>query len=347
MLECKIKKTVGAFTLNLDIKASAGVSAIMGASGSGKSMTLRCIAGIVKPDAGRIVLNGTVLFDSKQKINLPPQKRRVGFLFQDYALFPNMTVMQNIMCGANQAKKETRKAIAEELAEVFRVREHQNKYPHQLSGGEKQRVALARILATTPDILMLDEPFSALDSHLRWELENELSAVFSRFDKPILYVSHNRDEVYRLCEELIIINQGKAEVSGEKWALFHNPETLHVARLTGCKNIAPCERVGGNMRIPDWGIEVETKNQDAQYVGIRAHHIRAKHLVNQEEIATAFTYEIVQEVEDTFTCILYVRKKGSDLPLLRWEVPKQDREKLRAMPQELVLLKEDFVFLRK
>jgi molybdate transport system ATP-binding protein len=288
-----------------------------------------------------------VLFDSGKNINLPPRGRNVGFLFQDYALFPNMTVLQNIMCGANGARKGKRKGIAEDLAETFRIQAHVDKYPHQLSGGEKQRVALARVLAGSPDILMLDEPFSALDSHLRWELENELAAVFARFGKPILYVSHNRDEVYRLCDNIVVLNDGKTEVSGEKWELFKNPVTIQAARLTGCKNIVPCTVKGAKIIALDWGVELDAKGETSEFVGIRANHITPACTADRGRIAAAFEFEILREIEDTFTHILYVRKKDTALPAIRWEMPKKDRAALRDMPRELAFLRENILFLRR
>jgi molybdate transport system ATP-binding protein len=347
-LECKIIKKLGNFTLDVDIRAGAGVTALMGASGSGKSITLRCIAGVLKPDKGRITLDGRPLYDSEQGINLPPQKRKTGFLFQDYALFPNMTVLQNIMCGANKDIKKRRKSIADDLAETFHITAHLGKYPHQLSGGEKQRAALARILAGTPDILMLDEPFSALDSHLRWELENELAAIFQHFGKPVVYVSHNRDEVYRLCDTITILNNGRTEVSGDKWNLFKNPVTVQSARLTGCKNIAPCFTQGTKITVPDWGAEFEVNGKTAEFAGIRANLLTPACLADKNTIAAAFEFEILREIEDTFTNILYVRKKGTDLPaVLRWEMRKKDRAALRNMPQELAFLRENLLFLKR
>jgi molybdate transport system ATP-binding protein len=346
MLSCKIKKKVGGFSLDIDINVGDGVTALMGASGSGKSMTLRCIAGVSKPEEGRISIYGEPLFDSANRVNLPPQKRNIGFLFQDYALFPNMTVLQNIMCGGNRTEKEKRKGLAEDLAETFHITPHLRKYPHQLSGGEKQRTALARILAGTPDVLMLDEPFSALDSHLRWGLENELAAVFARFGKPIIYVSHNRDEVYRLCDSIIIIDEGKTEVSGEKWELFNSPQTVQAARLTGCKNIVPCRGSGDEILVPDWGVAFDAKGKSAEFMGIRANYVMPARIAEEEKIAAGFAFEIVQEIEDTFTNILYVRKRNTSLPPLRWEMSKKDRAALREMPQELAFLWDNLLFLK-
>jgi molybdate transport system ATP-binding protein len=274
-------------------------------------------------------------------------------LFQDYALFPNKTVRQNIMTGSKEKTRRERQAASEALAQVFHLYKHLDKYPHQLSGGEKQRCALARILAGSPDILMLDEPFSSLDSHLRWELELELAALFRNFPKPVLYVSHNRDEVYRLCKDIVIINQGKSEITGDKWALFADPLTVQTARLTGCKNIAAASAqihgAGTRISVPDWGVEFNLgePRHDIRYAGIRANYIVPAPSAHKEAIAAAFPFEIVNEIEDTFTVILMVRKRGTDLPPIRWEMRKKDREALRNMPQELALLKEHILFLRQ
>ena len=168
-LEVNITKKLDGFTLHVNFAARSTATAILGASGCGKSMTLRCIAGIVKPDAGRIVLDGRVLFDSAQHIDLPPQQRGVGLLFQNYALFPNMTVEQNVLCGLKAEKTSARKARCAEMLQAMRLESLAKRYPAQLSGGQQQRTALARILVGRPKILMLDEPFSALDSYLREE----------------------------------------------------------------------------------------------------------------------------------------------------------------------------------
>ncbi|GBU21952.1 ABC-type sulfate/molybdate transport systems, ATPase component [Fibrobacteres bacterium R8-0-B4] len=348
MLVCDIKKKLGGFSLDVNLTAKPGVTALMGASGSGKSMTLRCVAGISKPDSGRIELNGVTLFDSEKKINLPPQTRNTGFMFQDSALFPNMTARQNIMAGAKKKPREERAAAALELAKTFHISPHLDKYPHELSGGEKQRCALARIMAGSPDILMLDEPFAALDSHLRWELELELAAAFQRFQKPVIYVSHNRDEVYRLCGDIAIIDRGKNEAARGKWDLFENPGTVQAARLTGCKNIAAAEVKGTRIFVNDWGIDFDLGGVDGdiRHVGIRANNIvPASTVETTADIAASFPFEIADEIEDTFTCILMVRKRGTGLPPVRWEMRKKDRAALREMPQELAFLRKHILLL--
>ena len=234
-LEVHIEKKLNGFTLRSDFTAGNTATAILGASGCGKSMTLRCIAGIVKPDKGRIVLDGRVLFDSGQHIDLPPQQRGVGLLFQNYALFPNMTVEQNILCGLKAERdKAVRKARCAGMLRALRLEELASRRPAELSGGQQQRTALARILVGKPKILMLDEPFSALDSYLREEVEGEVGSLLAGFDGTALLVTHNRDEAYRLCQVLR---------TGTTKEVFADPRSTATARLTGCKNILPCTRV--------------------------------------------------------------------------------------------------------
>ena len=182
-LEVNIEKKLDGFTLRAAFTAGNTSTALLGASGCGKSMTLRCIAGILKPDRGRIVLDGRVLFDSAQHIDLPPQQRGVGLLFQNYALFPNMTVEQNIRCGLKAEKDPAaRRAACAEMLRAMRLETLAKRYPAQLSGGQQQRAALARILVGKPRILMLDEPFSALDSYLREAVESEVDSRTVRLD---------------------------------------------------------------------------------------------------------------------------------------------------------------------
>ncbi|MDR1622945.1 MAG: ATP-binding cassette domain-containing protein, partial [Synergistaceae bacterium] len=219
-----IKKSFGDFTLDVMFEAESEVVGLLGASGCGKSMTLKCIAGVVRPDQGRIVVNGTPLFDSEKGIDLSPQKRRVGLLFQNYALFPNMTVEENISVvlkseGLKSGGRYPRRFSGGEgvrdraarLVEKFHLRGLERHYPGQLSGGQQQRAALARIMAGNPSILMLDEPLSALDSYLRWQLEEELLQILEEFEGTTLYVSHNRDEVFRLCKKVCVMNLGHSE----------------------------------------------------------------------------------------------------------------------------------------
>ena len=275
-LEVAIEKRFAGFTLRAQFTARDTATAILGASGCGKSMTLRCIAGIVKPDQGRIVLDGVPLFDSEKKIDLPPQKRGVGLLFQNYALFPNMTVEQNILCGLHaEPDRAKRRAACAEMIRALRLEGLEKRLPAALSGGQQQRVALARILAAKPKILMLDEPFSALDSYLREQVEGEVGALLAAFQGPALLVTHNRDEAYRLCREMIVMDGGRVLRAGETKAVFADPRSCTAARLTGCKNILPCVKAGPHsVRLAGWEAELHLAAEVPEAVcavGIRAH----------------------------------------------------------------------------
>lgn len=275
-LEVTIAKRFEGFTLHADFAAGNTAAAILGASGCGKSMTLRCIAGVVKPDSGRIVLDGRVLFDSEKGIDLPPQQRNVGLLFQNYALFPNMTVEQNILCALKKEKDPAaRKAACGSALRAMRLEELAHRLPSELSGGQQQRAALARILAGRPRILMLDEPFSALDSYLREEVEGEVGSLLSNFDGTALLVTHDRDEAYRLCREMIVMDGGEVLRAGTTKEVFADPRRLTAARLTGCKNILPCVRVDEHhVRLTGWERELTVAlpvPEGCCAVGIRAH----------------------------------------------------------------------------
>lgn len=297
-LKVNIKKRLGNFNLDVAFETERGVFAILGASGCGKSMTLKCIAGIETPDEGRIELNGRVLYDSAKKINLTPQKRRVGYMFQDYALFPNMTVEQNIKAGMGKHPEEKK---VRSYINRFRLEGLEKHYPAQLSGGQKQRVAMARMIASEPDILLLDEPFSALDSYLKWELEQEMRDMLAEVQKPVLFVSHNRDEVYRLCSVVSCIDHGKMEVIEKTKEFFHNPKTKTAAVLSGCKNISAAEIVDNNhIKALGWGITlcVSEIPEETKAVGIRAHSfypVNAEQIPGKESAANESRVSVIQE----------------------------------------------------
>lgn len=275
-LDVSIEKAFDGFTLQSAFSADHGATAILGASGCGKSMTLRCIAGIVRPDRGRIVLDGRVLFDSERHIDLPPQQRGVGLLFQNYALFPNMTVEQNVLCGLKQEKnREARQKRCAEMLRALRLEPLTRLYPAQLSGGQQQRTALARILVGRPGLLMLDEPFSALDSYLREEVESEVGALLDAFAGTALLVTHNRDEAYRLCPKMIVMDKGQVLRNGTTKEVFADPRTCTAAQLTGCKNILPCTRLDAHtVRLSGWEIPLRLAAEVPEYctaIGVRAH----------------------------------------------------------------------------
>ena len=208
MLYVDIEKRLDRFMLKAKLQCDHNALALFGASGAGKSMTLKCISGIETPDRGVIQLNDRVLFDSEKHIDLPPQKRRVGYLFQEYALFPNMTVSGNITAGMRKLPKNEREQKLYELIGQFKLRGLENRRPNTLSGGEKQRVALARIFASSPEVLLLDEPFSSLDTLLKYQLIPYIRDIIRDFGGETILVSHDTDEVRQLCAEVSPITEG-------------------------------------------------------------------------------------------------------------------------------------------
>ncbi len=297
-LSVELKKQLKRFSLDVAFEARQGCLGILGPSGCGKSMTLKSIAGITAPDSGRIALQyaqgeaagGRVLYDSSLRINEKPQARRVGYLFQNYALFPNMTVKQNIMTGltarwARRAVGGRRPAVLSSaerqervagLMKRLRLEGLEGSYPAQLSGGQQQRAALARILAYEPEVMLLDEPFSAMDTYLREGLRLELLEVLKEYDGISILVTHDRDEAYQLCPRLLLMDQGRVLAAGDAKMLFHAPGSCQAARLTGCKNISRIQRLGGcRLRAIDWkGLELTADRpigQEITAVGIRAH----------------------------------------------------------------------------
>lgn len=288
----------------IEFQTNRNTLALLGASGCGKSMTLKCIAGIETPDEGRIVLNGRVLFDKDKKINLLPRDRNVGLLFQNYALFPNMTLRENIAIGIprkNKDKSINEVAIKDKIKQ-FSLQGLEDNYPHQLSGGQQQRVAIARMLLNEPDILMLDEPFSALDEHLRWQMEQELISLLKDYKGSALYVSHNRDEVYRLCDTIAVLKNGLVEEFKEKEALFLTPETINSAILTGCKNTSSIKEVSNNkLFCIDWNIELVLDGEiedDIEFIGIRAHDLE---ICKDLSLPNTFKFKIIDRIKNMFS----------------------------------------------
>ena len=307
-LQVDIKKSWKGFSLQVRFETGEGLLGILGASGCGKSMTLKCIAGIVTPDEGRILLNGRTLFDSEKKINLKPRDRKVGYLFQDYALFPNMTVRQNISCAVRGKEKEK---LAQEQIHNFQLEGLEDQYPHQLSGGQKQRTALARMMANEPEALLLDEPFSALDYYLKEQLQVQMLDFLKGCRKDMILVTHNRDEVYRLCGNLMIMDSGEKISMGPTKEIFRYPGCVAAARLTGCKNFSRARKLDDpHVEAIDWGfvLSAEKPVPDAvSFVGIRAHYFTASKDGSREN---TFPAELVETVESPFEMNVVIRKKG-------------------------------------
>lgn len=353
-----IKKTLGSFELDVKFEAGDETVGLLGASGCGKSMTLKCIAGVAKPDEGVVIVDGVTLFDSKKRINLPPRKRRVGLLFQNGGLFPNMTVEQNVKSVLNLCKSG--KAGVDErfrsISERFCIGGLENHYPAHLSGGERQRVALARIMAGNPRLIMLDEPLSALDSYLRWRLEGELLEVLEKFSGTSLYVSHGRGEVYRLCDKVCVMDNGKSDGMRTIAGLFEKPDTLAAALLSGCKNYSRAD-IRGDLRVyaVDWGVMLEcgdTVPGDIRYIGVRAHDVGISAQPGSSNFSNSFGCTVTRVIDNVFSAIINLSPDGapsnSDFSSIRMELPKQDALgikrsgaiRVKIAPQDIMLLRE-------
>ena len=276
-LKVNIKKKISGFSLTVDFELKKGCLAILGASGSGKTMTLKAIAGLLEIEEGQIELEEMILFDSNKKINQRPQDRKIGFLFQNYALFPNMTVSQNIAAGlfAKKRKKDQIAETVEQMIVRFQLEGLENRYPETLSGGQQSRVALARIYAYKPKLVLLDEPFSAMDANLKEEMQLELTKTLQEYGGIAILVTHDREEAYRLSDQLMVMHNGMILQKGNTRQVFEKPELIQVAKMTGCKNFSKAKKIGNHeVMALDWDILLETEEvvpDEITNIGIRAH----------------------------------------------------------------------------
>ncbi len=340
-LKVNIQKKLKEFDLEVNFELKKGRLGILGPSGCGKSMTLKSIAGIVDPDKGIVSLTTdeeTTYFDSDNKINLKPQKRNVGYLFQNYALFPNMTVEENVAVGLDKNDDEK---IVSKIIKRFRLEGLEKRYPRQLSGGQQQRVALARIMAYGPDVILLDEPFSAMDTYLKEQLRIELVNSLKDFKGFSVLVTHDRDEAFQFCDELIILDEGKIIAKGDTHEIFENPRKVQVARLTGCKNISKVEIIDDyHVRSLDWGVTFEVSKKvspDITHIGIRAHDFSAvcQDDVNVIDTANAKKLEMPFEWEITLANGLWW-KADKKIHEHEFTIP----DYLKVDPKNIILLEE-------
>lgn len=349
-IEVKIKKSFKGFALDIDFKTEEKSVGILGASGCGKSMALKCIAGIETPDCGRIVLDNRVLFDSSEKINIPPRQRKIGYLFQNYALFPTMTVLENIQAGIKEKDKAKRKKEAGILIEKMGLSGLEGHYPAQLSGGQQQRTALARMLAAKPEMILLDEPFSALDSYLKDNLQREMKSVIDNFYGHVMMVSHSRDELYRLCGEIAVLDGGRILHMDKTKALFCRPVYVQAAKLTGCKNISKIKRLGEyEILAEEWGIKLNTAypvTGDITHIGIRAHHFVP---VAEEAGKNCFPVVLQEISESPFEIHYFMKNKNMpDSRPVWWKVPKYSVSETASekLPEFLFIRPEDIMLLK-
>ena len=362
-LKVDIQKSFGDFRLDVAFEAGNETLALLGASGCGKTMTLKMIAGVEKPDAGVIELDGVTLFDSEKKINLTPQQRHVGLMFQNYALFENMTVYRNILMGVREDRRSAgAKEEVEAVMDCLHITELADRHPSQISGGQQQRVALARIMVSHPNILMLDEPFSALDEHLRFKLETVVQDAIEDFGKTVLWVSHNRDEVYRRADRMAILDDGHLDAIGTVDEVFRDPRTPKAAALTGCKNILPAECVDEtHLRLSDHDIvlavkpypgalqqagetAVQLKPAAISHVGIRMHHIRP---VTDMSDPNQLLCIVTGETRNPFSYVLDLAPAASaDRPFAMMEIEKDLWETTRSEELLITIDPADILLLR-
>ncbi|WP_078427237.1 sulfate/molybdate ABC transporter ATP-binding protein [Alkalihalobacterium alkalinitrilicum] len=306
MLDVSLQKQLDNFTLDVSFLVDKGMTAILGPSGCGKSLTLQCLAGLQTPDSGKIRLQDRILFDSAQKKSIKTRNRNIGYVFQNYALFPHLTVKENISFGLKGSfeKAEVEQKVANMITKI-QLSGFENHFPSQLSGGQQQRVAIGRTLITNPDLLLLDEPFSALDHHVKHLLEQELlSIIQENFSGVVLLVTHNMEEAYRLADRILLLKEGKVIQSGEKQELFQRPQSVAAARIIGCKNIfsldssehknelIECRSHGLTLHI-----EHSSYNEDATHIGIHAENIEivSNHTLNKAAPNT-FDYEVLEMI---------------------------------------------------
>lgn len=344
-LYINIEKHLSSFNLKVNFEHKKGILGFLGASGSGKSMSLKCISGLVTPTKGKIIVNDKIFFDSDKKINLTPQKRKVGYLFQNYALFPNMNIIENIEIGISNMKDQQKKSLSKDYIERLGLSGLEKHYPWQLSGGQQQRVALARALITSPDILLLDEPFSALDQHLRNNLEKELMSILKDYNGSVIFVTHDIAEAYRVCDNIIVYDNGVSLEKREKKDLFKRPKTLSEATLTGCKNISKARKTGQfTIYAENWGHEYTFSrevSENIQYICIRAHNIE---ICKYKETNNTFPYLIYDIIENPFEFTVYMKNDTNpQANLIEYKIEKKN---MRFSINDTVYLKfsQDHLF---
>jgi molybdate transport system permease protein len=337
-LELDIQKALDTFALRVGFCTGKGAIGLLGASGSGKSMTLRMIAGVSMPDSGRIVLNGRVLYDRAAKLNIPAAQRKIGFVFQDYALFPHLTVAENVGFGLRALPEQERRARVARQLELLHISDLAHRYPKEISGGQRQRVAIARCMAIEPDALLLDEPFAALDPHLRRQMEEQLRVTLAHYNGVVVFVTHDMEEAFRFCTDLLVLDNGRVIAQGPKLELFERPQSVAAAQLTGCKNIVPARRLAdGRIAVDAWNCELAAAGEVSTaltHVGFRSHQLRFQ---QPADGVNTFPCWLISSSEAPHEMTLYLRlherPQFGDPPQLQADVPKDVWRVLSQQPQ--------------
>lgn len=235
------------FLLDTSFSAPTGFTIVFGASGAGKTTLLDCIAGLQTPEDGRIAVGNTTLFDRASRVNVPPSRRAAGYLLQSLALFPHMTVQQNVNYGLVHLRPEERETRRQEVLASFKIADLAQRRPADISGGERQRVALARALVTRPRVLLLDEPLTALDGATKSRIVDDLRDWIRQHRIPILYVTHNREEVFALGEKVLVLESGHVLAQGLPQDVLSRPQAESIAQLAGFENVFDCEVIASHV----------------------------------------------------------------------------------------------------
>jgi molybdate transport system permease protein len=351
-LRVQLRKTLPSFSLAIDLEAGARPLGLLGASGAGKSITLRMIAGVVRPDSGSIELNGRVLYASERGIDLPPAARRIGVVFQDYALFPHRTVAENVGYALFRLPRVERRRRVAELLNAMGIAHLAHQRPAVISGGERQRVAIARCLAMQPEALLFDEPFAALDPHLRRSTEEQLRETLRGYPGAVLFITHDMEEAFRFCAELMVLERGRVIAHGPRQVLFDDPGTVTAARLTGCKNIAAAQAVDAHhVRVEPWECTLTTERAvpaKLAAVGYRSHHFRLQRQAAGENV---FPCWLVETSEAPHEMTLYLRlhrePRAGEKAQIQVDVPKPVWKELAraAQPWAIQLAPENLLLL--
>lgn len=348
-IEVRIHREFDDFKLDVQFQSESRRIGILGASGCGKSLTLKSIAGIERPETGKIESAGKVFFDTAKKIWMPPQERNVGYLFQNYALFPTITVEKNIGIALRCGKKEKEKKVRD-MIDRFSLQGLEKKLPGQLSGGQQQRTALARIMIYEPDMILLDEPFSALDSYLKEQTQRECLELLQDYPGTVILVSHSRDEIYRFSEEVLVMDGGKAVIQKTVKELFEHPQKVAAAKLTGCKNIEEIVwKDGKHLYVPGWDMVIPAgmgNVGDAQAIGIRAHEFTTERTESDGELV--FPVYKPEVKEDLFEYhVQFFTSERAKTPVV-WKVSKKLWDVgEKGVPKWLHLKREHILFLER
>jgi len=331
MLDIQIKKSLPGFGLDISLAVEPEIMAILGPSGCGKTMTLKCIAGLIQADEGRISLDNKVFYDSHTGVNLKSQERKVGFVFQNYALFPHMNVFNNIAFGIRYLPGEEIKEKVKHWLQKMHLHGLEKRFPGQLSAGQQQRVALARALVSEPEVLLLDEPFSALDSIVKERMEEELLQMHEFFPGHVLFVTHNLAEAYKLSSKIAVFETGRLLQFGAKETVVNRPSNRTAARLTGVRNIVPAviqkvEDARLNLELSGSKIQLEVENEpgaawkpgQAVNLGIRSEYVQVNAKAGENSL-TVMVEEVLEEISSyTIRCSF----PGTGEQLLEARIPR-------------------------